>query len=131
MGWEPKAPLPQQVSITSARSGRGQDQNTPQKWHRMLGQGDEQGSGRGEAKEEERGEEIEKEGEAGAKKTWGRFRRQRKERESKDKATARHGGESFRKTREDKGPEAPNTAVSFGSLLPMVQGGSEKPSLLW
>lgn len=90
MGWEPRAPLPQQVSITSARSGRGQDQNTPQKWHRMLGQGDEQGLGRGEAKEEERGEEREKEGEEGAKKIWGRFRRGKRERKEKAETKQQH-----------------------------------------
>ena len=44
-------------------------------------------------------------------------RKEKKERERKDKARAMHGGESFRKTGESQGEGAPDTALSFGSLL--------------
>lgn len=56
-GWSPGAPLPHQVSTSSARSGLRQDQNTPQVWHRMLGQGDEQDRAQGGGKKRDQGKE--------------------------------------------------------------------------
>lgn len=61
-GGSPGAPLPQQVSISSARSGCGQDQNTPQGWHRMLGQGDEQGRDQEEGRQKRKREKEKEKG---------------------------------------------------------------------
>lgn len=128
MGWEPKGsaastgvhhfcqvwpwPRPEHTTEMAQDVGAGRRARLRER----RGQGGREGRGerkgrRGRGKEETR--EIQ-------------ARKEKKERESKDKATALHGGESFRKTRENQGKEAPDTALSFGSLLPVVQAGNEK-----
>lgn len=59
-GGSPGAPLPHQVSTSSARSGLRQDQNTPQVWHRMLGQADEQDRAQRGGKKRDQGKAEEK-----------------------------------------------------------------------
>lgn len=126
-GGSPGAPLPQQVSISSARSGCGQDQNTPQGWHRMLGQGDEQ-SGDQEAGRQRRKREKEKEKGKREKVAWGRSKGEMErergvERKRKKKAKELQGKEALRIKREKKKEEGPLTQpFPSASLFPMVQG---------
>lgn len=52
--------------------------------------------------------------------------REKKERESKEKAKALQGKEAFRRKRENKGKKAPDTALPFGCPFPVLQGSDRK-----
>lgn len=76
MGWEPRGSAASTGIHQFCPVWRGQDQNTPQGWHRMLGQGDEQGGGfgkrggEGERQGKKRRERERKKDGAGGRERW-------------------------------------------------------------